>query len=360
MKIRRALFTPLLASAIAVAAAPAAFAAPQSAADMARDAREAARDAAVEVRKARAVTRYQGRRDNRFEETARETRTVKVGAGGLIELRNIAGDIIVTAGGGDSATIEITKTARGSSAADAREQLGLVPVEVIERAGRVEVSARYPENNRRGNRRNINVSTAYRVTAPAGTRLKVDSISGNVATTGVHGDLALNSISGDIRVERAGNVVNGQSISGNVELISAADDAVVELSSTSGNVTANGVRVRRLDLGSISGDVRGTDLRCDSANLHTMSGNVEYGGSLTSGGTYDFRTHSGDVRLTLSGGTGFEIEASTFSGEVRSGLELRLESAGRRNRTIRGTYGDGRARIEASSFSGTVIINGGR
>jgi hypothetical protein len=325
MQIRRALFTPLLAAAMAGAAVPPASAAPQTAA-----------------------------------ESARETRTVKVGAAGLIELRNIAGDITVTAGGGDTATIEIIKTARGSSAADAREQLGLVPVEVIERSGRVEVSARYPDDNRRRGRRNINVSTAYRVTAPAGTRIKANSISGNLAATGVHGDLALNSISGDIRVERAGTVVRGQSISGNVELISAADEAVVELSSTSGNVTARGVRVRRLDLGSISGDVRGTDLRCDSANLHTMSGNVEYGGSLTSGGTYEFRTHSGDVRLTLSGGTGFEIEASTFSGEVRSGLELRLESTGRRNRTIRGTYGDGRARIEASSFSGTVIINGGR
>ena len=359
MKIRRALFTPLLAAALAVAAAPASAAAPQSAAESAREARAAVREAAVAARETRAVTRYQGR-DNRFEETARETRTVRVGAGGLIELRNIAGDITVTAGGGDTATIEIVKVARGSSARDAQEQLALVPVEVIERAGRVEVSARYPENNRRNGRRNFNVSTAYRVTAPAGTRIKAESISGNVAAAGVHGDLTLNSISGDIRVERAGKVVNGQSISGNVELVSAADDAVVELSSTSGNVTARGVRVRRLDLGSISGDVRGTDLRCDSATLHTMSGNVEYGGSLTSGGTYDFRTHSGDVRLTLSGGTGFEIEASTFSGEVRSGLELRLESTGRRNRTIRGTYGDGRARIEASSFSGTVIINGGR
>lgn len=357
MTITRALSTPLLAAAMAVAAAPPASAAPQAAAEIARETREAVREAAVEVR---AATRYQGRRDNRVEETARETRTVKVGAAGLIELRNIAGDIVVTAGGGDTATIEITKVARGSNAEDARAQLGLVPVDVIERPGRVEVSARYPESNRRGGRRNINVSTAYRVTAPAGTRIKVDSISGDVATTGVRGDLALNSISGDIRIERAGTVVKGQSISGNVDLISAGDDAVVELSSTSGNVTATGIRVRRLDLASISGDVRGTDLRCDSAKLHTMSGDVEYGGSLTSGGAYQFRTHSGDVRLTLSGGTGFEIEASTFSGEVRSGLELRLESTGRRNRTIRGTYGDGRARLEASSFSGTIIINGGK
>lgn len=359
---RRALFTPLLAAALlAAGAAPGAAGQASAASEASAAAREAvavAREATTAVRReARTVTRYQGSRNNRFEQTDRQTRTVKVGANGLIELRNIAGDITVTSGSGDSATIEITKVARGSSEADAREQLGIVTVDVVERAGRVEVSAKYPESRGRDRRRNINVSTAYRVTAPAGTRIKTDSISGSITVTGVRGDLALNTISGDIRIDRAGKVVNGQSISGNVELVSAEDDAVVELSSTSGNISARGVKVRRLDLGSISGNVRGSDLQCDSATLHTMSGNVEYGGSLTSGGSYDFRTHSGDVRLTIAGATGFELQASTFSGEIRSGLPLRLEGR-ERNRSIRATYGDGRARVEASSFSGTIIVNG--
>ena len=366
---RRAILTPLLAAALFAAGVTHAAAQPtpgELQAEIAAAAQEAAvaiREVTREVtatarREARTVTRYQGR-NNRFEQTDHQTRTLKVGANGLIELRNIAGDITVTAGSGDTATIEIDKVARGASDADAREQLGIVTVDVVERAGRVEVSAKYPENRARNGRRNFNVSTAYRVTAPAGTRIKTDSISGSVTVTGLRGDLTLNTISGDIRIERAGKVVNGQSISGAVELISAEDDAVVELSSTSGNVLARGVKVRRLDLGSISGTVRGSDLQCDAATLHTISGNVEYGGSLTNGGSYDFQTHSGDVRLTVSGGTGFEIKASTFSGEIRSGLQLKLESTGGRDsRTIRGTYGDGRARVEASSFSGTIIING--
>lgn len=356
MMNRRALSTPLLAAALIAVMAPIASAG-QS--DATREAVAAIREAAATVRReARTVTRYQGNRNNRFEQSDSKTHTVKVGANGLIELRNIAGDITVTAGGGDTATIEVLKVARGSSDADARAQLALVTVDVVERGGRVEVSAKYPETRGRNERRNLNVSTAYRVTAPAGTRIRTESISGDITVTGVRGDLALNTISGDIRVDRAGKVVAGQSISGDVELISAENDAVVELSSTSGNVTARGVKVRRLDLGSISGTVRGTDLQCDSATLHTISGDVEYGGTLTSGGSYDFRTHSGDVRLTLAGGTGFEFQASTFSGEIRSGLQLRLDGTRRGNRTIRGTYGDGRARIEASSFSGTIIVNG--
>src|SRR5688572_2645192 len=104
----------LLLTVLAAALLPAAHA-PAVAGEQAAIVRDVARDMS------RAVTRYQrGRNENRFEQTARETRTVKVGADGSIELHNIAGDIVVTAGGGDTATIDILKTARGSSDADAR------------------------------------------------------------------------------------------------------------------------------------------------------------------------------------------------------------------------------------------------
>lgn len=348
--MRRAILLPLFA-AVLMPAAPAA--AGQQPAVNARDIREAR-----EI--ARAVTRYQGNRNqNRFEQTATEKRSLRIGADGLLELRNIAGDIIVTAGRGDTATVDITKRARASSDAEAREFLGLVRVEVVETAGRAEVRAVYPDSRQRNQRRNFSVETVYHVTAPSGARIKTDSISGNISVSGIRGELTLGTISGNVTVRDAGQRISGQTISGNVELVSAQDNAVVELSSTSGNVTASGVKVRRLELGSISGTVRGRDLQCEQASLHTMSGEVEYSGSLTPGGRYDFRTHSGNVRLTLGSGVGFELEASTFSGEVRSGLPLKMEGRiSSRNRTVRGTYGDGRARIDASSFSGDVVING--
>lgn len=360
MNNRHALLIPVLAAAL-LPSAPGTLAAEQDPrlTAVARDARAATREVTREV--TRAVTRYQGSRDrNRFQQTAPlERHTVKVAPGGLIELHNIAGDITVASTGGDRATIEITKIAYGSSDADAREQLRLVQVEVIERGGGAEVRASYPEFRTRAQRRNINVSTAYRVVAPAGTRIRTDSVSGNVAVTGIRGDLALGTISGNVVVRDAGRRVSAQSISGNVELVSAQEDAVVELSSTSGNVTARRLSVRRVEMGSVSGSIHASELQCETAALHTMSGNVEYSGSLTAGGRYEFRTHSGDVRLIFAQGVGFELEASTYSGEVRTGLPLRMEGQTRgRHRTVRGTHGDGRARVEASSFSGNIQING--
>lgn len=355
MHKRHALLIPVLAAAL-LPAAPAALAAEQD-----PTLTGVAREIAATTREVtRAVARYQGNRDrDRVTQTEQQRRTVRIAPGGLIELHNIAGDITIASTGGDQATIEITKIARGPNDADAREQLRLVQVEVLERAGGVQVRANYPDRRARNERRNINVSTAYRVVAPAGTRIRTDSVSANVTVTGIRGDLTLGTISGNIVVRDAGRRVNAQTISGNVQLVSAQDDAVVELSSTSGNVSAERIKVRRLEMGSVSGSVVATDLQCEAAALHTVNGNVEYSGGLAPGGRYEFRTHSGDVRLIFPRGAGFELEASTYSGEVRTALALRMEGRTRgRDRTVRGTHGDGRARVEASSFSGDIQISG--
>src|SRR6186997_49425 len=157
------------------------------------------------VEAARAYQR-RSRDDNREEQTERTTKVIRLGTDGTLALGNIAGDITVTRGGGSDATIEIVKTARGRTPEDAKELLALVPVEITERNGRAEVRTRYPsgEEQRRNNRRNINVSVAYTVTAPAGTRLSVDSISGNIKVADIKGDLNANSISGDVRISGAG------------------------------------------------------------------------------------------------------------------------------------------------------------
>src|SRR3954465_10202436 len=58
-----------------------------------------------------------GQRDqNREEQTERTTKTVKIGATGELDVANISGDVLVTRGNGQEATIEIVKTARAQSA----------------------------------------------------------------------------------------------------------------------------------------------------------------------------------------------------------------------------------------------------
>ena len=66
--------------------------------------------------------------------------------------------------------------------------------------------------------------------------------------------------------------------------------------------------------------------------LQSMSDDVIFDGALTPRGRYEFSSHSGDVRITLDGQVGFSLDASTFSGTVRSGLDIQLTSTGTRGR----------------------------
>jgi DUF4097 and DUF4098 domain-containing protein YvlB len=301
----------------------------------------------------------------REEQTDRQTKTLKLGAEGELALANVAGDIVVTRSGGNEATVEIVKTARGGTAAEAREMLGLVEVTVVEREGRAEVKAVYPrgEDRRRENRRNVDVSVAYTVTAPAGTRLTVGSVSGSIRVADIKGDLSVNTVSGGVRIANAGRISTAKSVSGSVEIVDTQVDGGIEAQSVSGNVLFRKVNAQRVEAGSVSGNVVFQDVQCERAEAHSVSGNVEFGGTLAKNGRYELTSHSGDVRIAVGGGTGFELEAESFSGSVRSDLSLsaRVRDGGDddrgRRRALRGVYGDGSAVLNVTTFSGNIVVS---
>ena len=309
------------------------------------------------------VERYQGRdRDQREQQTERTTRTLKVGSNGEIHIGNIAGNIIITRGGGSEATLEVIKTSRGRTTDEAREMLGLVQVDITERGGRAEVKTRYPQGDeyrRHDRRRNVHVSVAFNLAAPAGTRVSASSVSGDISCKDINGDVALESVSGSVRIANGGRVAAAKSISGSVEIMDTEIEGQAEASSVSGNVLMRGVKARSLEAASVSGNVVVQDVTSDRVEGQTVSGDVQFSGTLTRGGRYEFSSHSGSVQVAVAGGTGFELEATSFSGSVRSDLEIKtqgMESAGRRQRTIRGVHGDGSAVLDLTTFSGSIVV----
>jgi hypothetical protein len=312
------------------------------------------------------VSSYQGRdrRDNnREEQVDRTTRTFKLGEAGVLALGNIAGDIAITRATGAETTVEIVKTAHGRDVNDAREMLQLVQVDVTERAGRADIRARYPggDDPRRGNRRNINVSVAYNVTAPEGTRITTESISGSVKVADIKGDVSANTISGNIRISGAGRVNAAKTISGTVEITDAKMDGALESSSVSGDVIVRRVTARRISANSVSGHVKFDDLQCERVSAKSMSGTVNYVGGLAKTGRYELASFSGEVRLFLSGGVGFEVEANSVSGSISSDFDIvtRSQPDSRRGRptTLIGTFGDGSAVLDLTTFSGSIVIS---
>ena len=73
------------------------------------------------------------------------------------------------------------------------------------------------------------------------------------------------------------------------------------------------------------------------------------------------------MRLTLSNPPGFELNANSFSGSIRSDFPVTIggtsdgrDRNGRRrivnNRSMRATYGDGSATLTILTFSGDIVI----
>jgi DUF4097 and DUF4098 domain-containing protein YvlB len=300
----------------------------------------------------------------REEQTERTTKTVKIGATGEIDLANVSGDITISRGNTQDATIEIVKTARARTADEAREILGLVTVDVSERPGRAEVRTRYPSGDemRTQNRRNMNVSVTMTVTAPAGARVTARSVSGNVSSRDIRGEVTLETVSGNVTIVNGGRISGAKTVSGNVDVTGADMDGGIEASSVSGNVALRKGKATRVSLSTVSGAVSLEDFSCQRGELQSVSGDATLSGPLAAGGRYELNSHSGEIKVALSGDTGFELDATSFSGSIRSDLPLTGQTTGagdRRGRqhSLKGVYGNGSAVLDLNTFSGSIVIS---
>jgi len=76
-------------------------------------------------------------RTDATEVTEAFSRTVRLPRGGTLDLQNVAGDIVVTGGGGNDIRIEAVKRVRPRVADEAQAQLRAMTIEVTERGDRV-------------------------------------------------------------------------------------------------------------------------------------------------------------------------------------------------------------------------------
>ncbi len=144
----------------------------------------------------------------------------------------------------------------------------------------------------------FNNDVDFDVTAPSQTALEVHTDSGSITSSGVSRQMTLTTDSGNITTDGG----SGQ----------------VTLTTDSGSITASNIS-GRMTLKTDSGNITATNASASkSAIFHADSGSITYEGSLAPNGTYDFRTDSGNVSLTLPGDAAFQVQASTDSGSIDS------------------------------------------
>jgi hypothetical protein len=316
----------------------------------AKDASDIIREVRREV--SRSVTTGGGWQDRNYsqEQIDKASHTLQIGPTGSLQLKNLSGDVTVTAGTGRAATVEVIRKSRGRTLADAKLGLDRVKVEVDQRGERASVTARYPDESRPP----YAVSINYIVTAPAGTSLTISTLSGDVHVSDIKGDVAIDVASGDVVASKS-QVSSVKTMSGDVTVTDAQGDGRLEFSTMSGTIKLERVRAKRLGVTVLSGDVIVRDIEAGDVEIGSTNGDVEFSGVLSKTGRYDIHSHNGDVRVSVPK-SGFDLNASTFSGDITADASLGMKSASNSRRSLRGTVGDGGAALTVKTFSGDIIV----
>lgn len=266
--------------------------------------------------------------------------TVSLDPQGTVDLSLISGSIRVT--GWDRPGVRVSATANG----DMRLQFDADP-------NRISLSV---ESEGRTRSRHQGGDARYDVSVPRGARLLLEAVSGNISATGSDGEVEASSVSGQVEVRGAKRSVSVESVSGWVRASQVAGNLRAE--SVSGDVRADSIS-GSVEASSVSGTISLLGVQSRDVRTETVSGNILYAGTVDAGGTYDFESHSGTVRLNIPRTAGARVSVETFSGDIDTNFPVVRQpgDAGRNRGSFEFTIGDGRARITARSFSGPIIIN---
>ena len=281
---------------------------------------------------------HSGRRDrdsdgDTDEVLTRDT-TFAVRQGQRLEVDNFSGSITVTAWNDDKVRVS------APSSSDAfRIDVGSITVHVSTQAERhggpgdsqltIQVPA-WMELEMSGNEVDIEAS---------GTRadVKANTVQGHVTIDGGEGTIEATSVEGDLTVSNVKGRVDLNTVEGEIDLR---------------NISGTGLEVETVD-----GDIEMTDVSSGNISASSVDGNISWGGTLLPTGTYRFSTHDGDLRLGIVGEPDATVSVETFDGSLESDWPVTLRGTNQHKMTF--TLGSGRARVELSSFDGTISLKRG-
>ena len=280
-------------------------------------------------------------------------------ATGVVEIDNLAGEVIVT--GWDRNEIHV----QGRLGEDVEELIFEV------NGDETKIEVKVPNRSRN---RDLKVSSNLEIRVPARSSLEVRVVSADVAVSGVAGEaIDAQSVSGTVAVRDAVGVVEVTSISGRVEVhgttsaveVESTSGAVkitgrqenVEAHTVSGRIDIDGVQ-RTVDVESISGKAVISGGTLSSVDASSLSGGFEFTGALTPDGQLDAESHSGHMRVKFTQPVHGRYEIEAFSGRINVPFGPEPQ---RKNRFAPGTelkfdHGAGDAEVSISLFSGSVTI----
>ena len=181
----------------------------------------------------------------------------------------------------------------------------------------------------------------YEVTVPEESELRMHTDSGNVVVERVSGDMTFDTVSADVQLQDVGGYLVIKTVGGAVVCVRCAG---------------------RIDVNSISGDVRLLQPQLNSVHVQTSSGNIFFDGNFLRQGIYILKNYSGLIEVRFADTDSFDLSASSLYGHVENQANVKPDVHGQRHappRFAKGLFGsvnEGHAKVELSSFNGTIKI----
>jgi DUF4097 and DUF4098 domain-containing protein YvlB len=180
----------------------------------------------------------------------------------------------------------------------------------------------------------------YEVTVPEDAELQIHNDSGAVEVTNVAGDMTVETVAAGVDLQEVGGYLMVKTVGGSFSCMHCTG---------------------RVDVQTISGSLRLISVQSKNVRAQTSTGNILFDGQFLPNGSYFLKNYSGTIEVLFSPGDSFDLRANSLKGKVNNDAKLVTSNhsaffAPRLGKSLVGTYNDGRAKVELTSFSGTINV----
>jgi DUF4097 and DUF4098 domain-containing protein YvlB len=214
---------------------------------------------------------------------------------------------------------------------------GKTAVETEQAGNRIEILTRMNDEGASAE----DLKTDFEITVPVESELSVRTDSGNVTVESVHGDMTFDTVGANLQLSDVSGYMVIKTIDGSLVCTRCAG---------------------KLEANSISGNMQVLQPSLDSVRVQTSSGNILFDGGFLSRGVYIMKNFSGTIEVHFSPTDSFDVNATSLKGNVVNQASFKPDTHGSQHtpskwgQSLFGTMNDGRAKVELSSFSGTIKI----
>ena len=211
-----------------------------------------------------------------------------------------------------------------------------VEVEAEQMGNRVDVSTHAAADNVAPD----DMRADYQINVPEDAELQIHDDSGEVNVANVLGDMNVETVAAGVDLEDSAGYVTIKTVGGSFQCTRCAG---------------------KLEISSISGNLRLTDIHSFHVHAQTSTGNILFSGEFLPNGIYRLKNYSGVIEVRFSPTDSFDLSATSLKGKVINQASLTPKNHqqhfySRFGNSLFGTFNAGRAKVELTSFDGTINI----